>query len=148
MDLRVGRPVASPRFSPRPHRTARFQPPRPPLFGTLCGVTPFGMTFGVPLAPYGRARLVVAGGRMSSGPLVRRLTEPFGRKPCSRGGRPSRTPPSARRGTASPPPADFEKLPYEVAGQQFDVGPPGEERPEVLRKARIVGQMRIDRGGS
>src|SRR5215203_4047452 len=99
-------------------------------------------------APYGRARLVVAGGRMSSGPLVRRLTEPFGRKPCSRGGRPSRTPPSARRGTASPPPADFEKLPYEVAGQQFDVGPPGEERPEVLRKARIVGQMRIDRGGS
>ena len=43
---------------------------------------------------------------------------------------------------------DFEKLPYEVAGQQFDVGPPGEERPEVLRKARIVGQMRIDRGGS
>src|SRR5215216_5616294 len=82
MDLRVGRPVASPRFSPRPHRTGRFQPPRPPLFGTLCGVTPFGMTFGVPLAPYGRARLVVAGGRMSSGPPVRRLTEPFGKKPC------------------------------------------------------------------
>src|SRR4051794_22847269 len=36
------------------------------------------MTFGVPVAPYGRARLVVAGGRMSSGFLVRRLTEPFG----------------------------------------------------------------------
>src|SRR5215208_7243324 len=102
MDLRVGRPVASPRFSPRPHRTGRFQPPRPPLFGTLCGVTPFGMTFGVPLAPYGRARLVVAGGRMSSGPPVRRLTEPFEKKPYSRGGRPSRTPPSAGRGTASP----------------------------------------------
>jgi hypothetical protein len=27
------------------------------------------------------------------------------KRPCSRGGRPSRTPPSARRGTASPPPA-------------------------------------------
>src|SRR4051812_33144946 len=38
---------------------------------------PFGMTFGC-LTPYGRARLVVAGGRMSSGFLVRRLTEPFG----------------------------------------------------------------------
>src|SRR3954471_10545841 len=36
------------------------------------------MTFGVPVAPYGRARLVVAGGRMSSGFLVGRLTEPFG----------------------------------------------------------------------
>jgi len=42
---------------------------------------------------------------MSSGFLVGRLTEPFGKKPCSRGGRPSRTPPSVRRGTASPPPA-------------------------------------------
>ena len=74
---RVGRPVASP-LSPRPPRTGRFQPPRPPLFGTLCGAAPCGAAFGVPLAPYGRARLVVAGGRMSSGFLVRRLAEPFG----------------------------------------------------------------------
>ena len=79
MDLK-GRPACGVPavLSPRPHRTGRFQPPRPPLFGTLCGVTPFGMTFGVPLAPYGRARLVVAGGRMSSGFLVRLLAEPFG----------------------------------------------------------------------
>src|SRR3954447_25260646 len=70
MDLK-GRPACGVPavLSPRPHRTGRFQPPRPPLFGT---------PFGVPLAPYGRARLVVAGGRMSSGFPVRRLTEPFG----------------------------------------------------------------------
>src|SRR4051794_8075836 len=43
---------------------------------------PFGMTFGVPLAPYGRARLVVAGGRMSSGPPVRRLAALFGKNPA------------------------------------------------------------------
>src|SRR3954447_2466605 len=58
-------------LSPRPHRTGRFQPPRPPLFGTLCGAAPCGAAFGVPLAPYGRARLVVAGGRMSSGPALK-----------------------------------------------------------------------------
>src|SRR4051812_32385058 len=45
--------------------------------GTLCGAAPCGAAFGVPLAPYGRARLVVAGGRMSSGLPVRRLTAPF-----------------------------------------------------------------------
>ena len=79
MDLK-GRPACGVPavLSSRPHRTGRFQPPRPPLFGTLRGVVPCGMTFGVPLAPYGRARLVVAGGRMSSGFLVRRLAEPFG----------------------------------------------------------------------
>ena len=40
-------------LSPRPHRTGRFQPPRPPLFGTLCGATPCGMAFGVPKRPMG-----------------------------------------------------------------------------------------------
>ena len=66
--LRVGRPVASPRFS-RPgligrgasshldHRSS----------GTLCGVAPWGKRpSGALLAPCGRARLVVAGGRMLS----------------------------------------------------------------------------------
>src|SRR3954447_11402969 len=79
MDLK-GRPACGVPavLSPRPHRTGRFQPPRPPLFGTLCGAAPCEAAFGVPVAPYGRARLVVAGGRMSSGFLVRRLAEPFG----------------------------------------------------------------------
>src|SRR3954471_19729416 len=73
MDLK-GRPACGVPavLSSRPHRTGRFQPPRPPLFGTLCGAAPCGAAFGVPVAPYGRARLVVAGGRMSSGFLVRR----------------------------------------------------------------------------
>ena len=74
MDLRVGRPVASPRFS-RPGLIGRDASSRLDhrSSGTLCGAAPCGATFGVPLAPYGRARLVVAGGRMSSGPPVRRL---------------------------------------------------------------------------
>ena len=77
--LRVGRPVASPRFS-RPGLIGRGASSRLDhrSSGTLCGAAPCGAAFGVPLAPYGRARLVVAGGRMSSGFPVRRLTEPFG----------------------------------------------------------------------
>src|SRR3954447_25678812 len=41
MDLK-GRPACGVPavLSPRPHRTGRFQPPRPPLFGTLCGAAP------------------------------------------------------------------------------------------------------------
>jgi hypothetical protein len=68
MDLK-GRPACGVPavLSPRPHRTGRFQPPRPPLFGTRCGAAPCGAAFGVPVAPYGRARLVVAGVRMFSG---------------------------------------------------------------------------------
>ena len=81
MDLSARAPVggAAPRFS-RPgligrdasscldHRSS----------GPSAGAAPCGSDLRVPLAPYGRARLVVAGGRMSSGFLVRRLTEPFG----------------------------------------------------------------------
>src|SRR3954447_12056893 len=64
MDLK-GRPARGVPavLSPRPHRTRRFQPPRPPLFGDPLRGRPLGeATFGVPLAPCGRARLVVAGG--------------------------------------------------------------------------------------
>ena len=69
MDLK-GRPACGVPavLSPRPQRTGRFQPLDHRSSGTLCGAAPCGAAFGVPLAPYGRARLVVAGGRMSSGP--------------------------------------------------------------------------------
>ena len=84
MDLK-GRPACGVPavLSSRPHRTGRFQPPRPPLFGTRCGVARFRGDLRGALAPYGRARLVVAGGRLSSGPAVRRLTEPFERSPAA-----------------------------------------------------------------
>ena len=105
MDLRVGRPVASPRFS-RPGLIGRDASTRLDhrSSGPSAGPPFGGAAFGVPLAPYGRARLVVARGRMS-GPSRPAPHGAFRKEPCSRGGRPSRTPPSARRGTASPPPA-------------------------------------------
>src|SRR4051812_47441377 len=59
------------------------------------------MTFGVPLAPYGRARLVVAGGRMSSGPPVRRLAALFGKTPAVEA--PARV--ACHRAPAAGPPA-------------------------------------------
>ena len=73
------------------------------------------------LAPYGRARLVVAGGRMSSGPPVRRLAEPCRKKPCSRSGRPSRAhterPPRDRLPSASRPGAHAVPSPEGSGGR-------------------------------
>ena len=102
MDLvRVGRPVASPRFS-RPGLIGRALPAASTtaLRGPSAG-PPFRDDLRVPLAPYGRARLVVAGGRMSSGFLVRRLAAPF------ETALQSRRPPQSRRHrapAAGPPP--------------------------------------------
>src|SRR3954447_3438329 len=70
--LRVGRPVASPRFS-RPGLIGRDASSRLDhrSSGTLCGAAPLRSGLRGALAPLGRARLVVAGGRMSSGPPVK-----------------------------------------------------------------------------
>jgi len=72
MDLWVGRPVASPRFS-RPGLIGRDASSRRDhrSSGTLCGPPFGGAAFGVPLAPYGRARLVVA----ASGPDTSRTSQ-------------------------------------------------------------------------
>src|SRR3954447_914734 len=101
---RVGRPVASPRFS-RPGLIGRGASSRLDhrSSGPSAGPPPCEAAFGVPLAPYGRARLVVAGGRMSSGFLVRLLTEPFGTALQSR--RPPESDATARPPRGRPPSA-------------------------------------------
>ena len=103
-------------LSPRPHRTGRFQPPRPPLFGDPLRGRPLSerpsgcLLSALWARPARSGREAAVFGRSTSG-----LSARANRHAVAAAAR-ARTPPSARRGTASPPPAgsgDARRLPLD-----------------------------------